>query len=210
MASTRNTNTAISAPNGANRTATHLSTNIIIKVQGNVVGAVKSLEINESRGGIKMIDEVGTDGHIDSAPNAATNITGRCTRTRFARMRIAEAFSRGFIHVHAQRLPFDIEVQDIFHDSDLGNSIITTIENVWIKEISYSYSAEDFVIVENMSWEAERISSILNDGNVAKAVANGRSNPITLNPFEQEADIGKYSGSLDAAGLLNAFLGGGN
>src|ERR1700743_498486 len=103
MVSTRNTTTPLSDSRGNNRTATHLSTNIIIKVDGNTVGAVKSLEITESRGGIKQIDEVGTDGHIDSAPSSSTNITGSCTRTRFDRMRIAEAFSRSFIHVSAQR-----------------------------------------------------------------------------------------------------------
>jgi hypothetical protein len=202
---TRNTTTALQDRDGNNRTATHLSTNIIIKVDGNVVGAVKSLEVTESRS-LKMIDEVGTDGHIDSAPSASTNITGSCTRTRFDRMRVAEAFSRGFIHVHAQRIPFDIEIQDVFHDSDPSNAIITTIQNVWIKDIRYTYSADDFIIVDNMSWEAERIYSVLNNNNVAQAVANGRANPIALNVFEQQADRGAFTGALDAAGLLNAFL----
>lgn len=202
---TRNTTTALQDSAGNNRTATHLSTNIIIKVDGNVVGAVKSLEITESRG-LKMIDEVGADGHIDSAPNTSTNITGRCQRTRFDRMRIAEAFGRSFVHVHAQRIPFDIEIQDVFHDSDPGNAIITTIQNVWIKDISYTYSADDFIIVDSMSWEAERIYSVLNNNNVAQAVSNGRANPIILNAFEQQADRGAFSGALDAAGLLNAFL----
>ena len=205
MVATRNTTTALSDKNGNNRTATHLSTNIIIKVSGNIVGAVKSLEITESRT-LKMIDEVGTDGHIDSAPSASTNITGSCTRTRFDRIRIAEAFSRPFVHVHAQRIPFDIEIQDIFHDSDPANAIITTIKNVWIKDIRYTYSAEDFVIVDNMSWEAEGIWSVLNNNNVAQSVANGRTNPISLNQFEQQADRGQFTGALDAAGLLNAFL----
>lgn len=205
MTATRNTGTALQDAQGNNRTATHLSTNIIIKVDGNVVGAVKSLEVTEART-IKMIDEVGTDGHIDSAPSASTNITGSCQRTRFDKMRIAEAFSRGFIHVHAQRIPFDLEIQDIFADSDPGNAIITTIRNVWIKDIRYTYSADDFIIVDNMSWEAEGIFSVLNNNNVAQAVSNGRANPIILNQFEQQADRGQFSGALDAAGLLNAFL----
>lgn len=205
MTATRNTGTALQDLNGNNRTATHLSTNIIIKVAGNVVGAVKSLEVTEART-IKMIDEVGTDGHIDSAPSASTNVSGSCQRTRFDKMRIAEAFSRGFIHVHAQRIPFDIEIQDIFADSDPGNAIITTVRNVWIKDIRYTYSADDFIIVDNMSWEAEGIFSLLNSNNVAQAVSNGRSTPIILNQFEQQADRGQFSGALDAAGLLNAFL----
>lgn len=202
---TRNTTTALQDADGNNRTATHLSTNIVIKVNGNTIGAIQSLEVDESRP-LKMIDEVGTDGHIDSAPTGSTNISGSCTRTRFDRMRIAEAFSRPFVHVHAQRIPFDIEIQDIFHDSDPSNAIITVIKNVWIKSIRYTYSATEFIIVDTMAWEAEGIYSILNNNNVAQSVANGRTNPIILNQFEQEADRGAFSGSLDAAGLLNAFL----
>lgn len=205
MPATRNTGTHLYDSQGNNRTATHLSTNIIIKVDGNVVGAVKSLDVTESRD-VKMIPEVGNAAVIDSAPSSVASFSGRCARTRFDRMRIAEAFSRGFIHVHSQRLPFNIEIQDTFADSDAANAIITTIENVWITEISYTYSAEDFVIVDNMSWKAERIYSLLNNNHVAQAVANGRSNPITLNQFEVQADSGIYTSSLDSAGLLNAFL----
>lgn len=203
---TRNTSTVFTDTSGHSRTATHLSTNIIITVDGNSVGAVKTLDITEARPAIKMVDEVGTDGHIDSAPSGSTNITGSCQRTRFDRMRIAEAFSRGFIHVAAQRIPFDIVVQDIFADSDTANAIITTIHNVWIKSIRYTYSADEFVIVDNLDWEAESISSILNNGNVAQAVANGRAVPIILNALEQQADRGSFRGALDGAGLLNAFL----
>jgi len=202
---TRNTGSVLQDTEGNNATRTHLSTNIIIKVDDNVIGAVKSLQINESRE-VKMIDEVGTDGHIDSAPTRSTDISGSCTRTRFGRMRIAEAFSRGFVHVGAQRIPFDIEIQDFFADSDMGNAIITTINNVWIKSIEVTYSAEEFIIAETMTWVAESIWSVLREGNVASAVANGRSQPIILNAFEQEADRGAFRGSLDAAGLLNAFL----
>lgn len=205
MPATRNTNTTLQDAAGNNQTKTHLSTNIIMKVDGNIVGAVKSLDVTESRS-IKMISEVGTDGMIDSAPSASTEISGSCSRTRFNRLRIAEAFSRGFIHVASQRIPFDIEIQDIFHDSDPTNAIVTTIQNVWISDIRYTYSSDDFVIVDNMSWKAERIFSILNNGNVSQAVANGRANPIILNQFEQEADRGLFMGALDAPGLLNAFL----
>ena len=202
---TRNTTTQLTDVNGNPATKSHLSTNIVIKVSGNTVGAVKSLEINEDRE-LKMIDEVGTDGHIDSAPSRSTNITGSCERTRFGRLRIAEAFSRGFIHVGSQRIPFDIEVQDIFHDADISNAIITTIKNVWIKSIRYRYTTDDYVIVENMTWEAEGIFSVLNNNGVSQSAAPGRAFPITINQYEREADTGAYTGALDAAGLLNAFL----
>jgi len=201
----RNTGTILTDADGNNRTATHLSTHIIIVVDGNPVGAIQSLEVNEERGNIKMIDEVGTDGHIDSAPNQSTNYTINCTRVRFDQMRMAEAFSRGFLHVKSQRIPFDIEIHDRFHDADEGNAIITTVKNVWIKSIGYTFSADDWVIMDKMNCVAEDIFSVLNNNNVASAAANGRINEITLNPFEQEADRGDQRGALDAPGLLDAF-----
>lgn len=202
---TRNTRTAFTDANGNNRTATHLSTNIIIKSRNYVVGAVQSLSITESRD-VKMIDEVGTDGHIDSAPTSSTNISGNCTRVRFAKQRVAEAFGMSFTHVHAQRIPFDIEIHDIFADANTNNAIITTIKNVWITEISYDYGVSDWIISDKMSFKAEGIFSIMNNNNVVTGVANGQDGPIYLNRFEQEADRGMFRGALDAAGVLNAFI----
>lgn len=202
---TRNTRTAFTDVNGNNCTATHLTTNIIIKSGNYVVGAVQTLSITESRS-IKMIDEVGTDGHIDSAPSASTNITGNCTRVRFNRQKIADAFGRSFTHVHAQRIPFDIEIHDVFADADTNNAVVTTIHQAWIKEISYDYSATDWVISDKMTFEAEAISSIMANKNVVTGVANGQDGPIYINQFEQEADRGVYRGALDAAGVLNAFI----
>lgn len=205
MASTRNTKSAFTDANGNNRTATHLSTNIIIKAGPYVVGAVQKLDITEGRS-VKMIDEVGTDGHIDSAPIKSTDIKGSCERIRFDRQRIAEAFARPYVHTHAQRIPFDIEIHDIFADSDINNAIVTVIKNIWITEIRYSYTSDNWVISDSMTFEAEGISSILANKNVVTGVANGQEGNIVLNQFEQEADRGVFRGALDAAGVLNAFI----
>jgi len=202
---TRNTTTQLYDSQGNNATKTHLSCNIILKVSGNVIGALQSVNINESRN-IRMISELGTDGHIDSAPQASTEHSGRIQRVRYDKMRMFEAFGRGFIHLHSQRIPFDIEVHDIFHDADASNAIITTLKNVWFKSLSFDYTVSDYIIQENTDFVCERIYSIINNKNVATAVANGRSNPIILNAFEQEADRGAFTGALDAAGLLNAFI----
>lgn len=194
--------------NGLNRTATSLSTNIVIEVNGVAVGAIQELAVTEERG-LVQIDEVGHDGHIDSVPNKSTNISGTCQRTRFDKMRIAEAFNRGHVHVHAQRLPFDIIVHDEFADvnQDDSGTIITTIKNVWIQNISYSYKAVDFVIIDNMTWQAETIYSTL--GNASQNVigtVNARGDNIgNLNPFEREADRGGRRGALDVPGLIEAF-----
>src|ERR1700722_14825280 len=114
MANAQNTGSTLygtqQGPN-INKTSTAISTNIIIMVGSQAVGAIHSMAISEKRG-IKMIDEVGTDGHIDSVPNVSTNITGTCQRVRFDRLRITEAFSRGFLHAASQVYPFDIVVMD--------------------------------------------------------------------------------------------------
>lgn len=200
----RNTKSAFTDSDSNNRTATHLSTNIIIKVGGIIVGAIQKLDITEARD-VKMIDEVGTDGHIDSAPTKSTDISGNCERIRFDRQRIAEAFGRGYVHVHAQRLPFDIEIHDIFA-GDGDSSIITTLKNVWITEISYSYNAGDWIISERMNFKAEAIFSILAGKNVVSGVANGQDGTVDLNKFETDADKGDFRGAMDAAGVLNAFM----
>jgi hypothetical protein len=202
---TRNTKSAITDVNGNNRTASHLSTNIILKVDNYVVGAVQSININENRS-VRMIDEVGTDGHIDSAPNKSADYKGSCERVRFDRQRIAEAFARGFIHVGSQRIPFDIEIHDVFGDADTANAVVTILKNVWITGISYQYGVSDWIITERMDFEAETMFSILNNHNVVTGVANGQDGTIRLDQFEQEADRGLYRGSLDAPGVIDAFL----
>ena len=92
MATAPNTQSTLTLPNGTNKTSTALSTNIIIMVNNTAVGAVQQLSIKENRP-LKMIDEVGTDGHVDSVPVSSTNISGTCQRIRFDRLRITEAFT---------------------------------------------------------------------------------------------------------------------
>jgi len=68
-----NTGSFTTAEAARNRTGTAVSTNIIIEVDGNAVGAIQQLQVKEDRS-IVTIDEVGTDGHIDSVPNKSTDI----------------------------------------------------------------------------------------------------------------------------------------
>lgn len=196
---------------GANVTDTAISTNILITVRtptGYVpVGAVQSMMISEKRS-IKMIDEVGTDGHIDSVPNQSTNITGTCQRIRFEKLRVAEAFDRGFLHVAAQVYPFDIVIFD--KQKFAANAQVTTvIKNVWISGIDYTYQVSDWVITDSMTWEAETIFSQVNGGPAATGGQynsvlpfGGKNNPSWI---ESQTDTGANGrrGSLDAAGLID-------
>jgi len=201
MANAPNTQSTLTMPNGVNKTSTALSTNIIIMVNNTAVGAVQSLAISEKRT-IKMIDEVGSDGHVDSVPTASTNITGSCQRIRFDRLRITEAFSRGFLHVASQVYPFDIVILDK-QKRDQGSQISTVIKNVWISGIDYTYQVSDWVITDTMTWEAETIFSVLNGGSSNGTVSINSGDGIVN--IEQLVDTGSGGrrGSLDAAGLID-------
>lgn len=196
---------------GRNVTRTAVSTNIIIQVDGNSIGAIDSFSIDESRE-IAQIAEVGTDGFIDSVPSKATVVSGSCKRVRFDNLRVAAAFSRGFVHVSSQRIPFDIVILDTFaadeDDADgfngADNVVTTVIKNVWINRISHAYQANNYVISEDMSWKAEHIYSYLGQGNPVVPATNARQIPvIDYDTFERSADIGNRRGALDAAGLIN-------
>ena len=205
---TPQTESIIEGIDGANTTRTAISTHIVIRVGNNPVGAIQKMDFREERT-IKMIDEVGYDGHIDSVPTSATNVSGSCSRIRFDRLRIAEAFSRGFLHVKSQRVPFDIDVFDKWGGND-GNMIITTVKNVWIKSIGYSYGADNYLITEDMSWEAEDISSYLKGGTASAArLGFGRLKELYTDTagVERDTDRGLRRGALDVPGLVNATLG---
>ena len=215
MANAPNTQSTLSSIN-ANKTSTGLSTNILIMVNGTPVGAVKSMAINEKRN-ITMVNEVGTDGSIDSCPTSSTTISGTCQRVRFDRLRVAEAFGRGFIHVASQVYPFDIVLLDR-QKRDGKFHILTTVRNVWISGIDYTYDADNWIVSESMSWNAERIDSTMG----GKAVANGgergiahlgagtggTTNIISANGvvnIEQLADTGSggRGGSFDSGGIID-------
>lgn len=217
------TGSGLFLPTGVNVTNTAIATNIIIAVRTpngyQPVGAVQSMAISEKRS-IKMIDEVGTDGHIDSVPNQSTNITGTCQRVRFQALRVANAFDRGFVHVASQVYPFDIIIIDK-QKASINQQVSTVIKNVWISGIDYTYQVSDWVITDSMTWEAETIFSFLNGNPSSIAVTGatpaaglGQGNPLGgnvpfggLNPnwIESQTDTGSNGrrGSLDAAGLID-------
>lgn len=204
------TGSTLTLPTGQNITSTAISTNILITVRTptghNPVGAVQSMQISEKRA-IKMIDEVGTDGHIDSVPHQSTNITGTCQRVRFDKLRVAEAFDRGFLHVSSQVYPFDIIIYDK-QKYATASQVTTVIKNVWISGIDYTYQASDWLITDSMTWEAEAIYSTVNGGPAAVGGQIGLT-PFGINDgtnwIERAADSGANGrrGSLDADGLID-------
>ncbi len=211
-----NTGSTLGLNSGVNKTSTSLSTHIVIMVNNVPVGAVQSLQVSEKRR-VTMIDEVGSDGHIDSTPSKSTDISGSCQRIRFDRMRITEAMGRGFLHNASQVYPFDIVILDK-QKADVKNQISTVIKNVWITGIDYAYQVSDWVVTDTMTWEAETIFSILNGGQdprkgglAAASAALGGERSIQhanisvggINNIEQVVDTGGRRGSLDASGIID-------
>lgn len=209
-----NTGSTISHADGRNKTSTGLSTNIIIKVNNEAVGAIQNISFNESRQ-IQRIPEVGTDGFIDSTPVKSTEISGSCRRIRFDRLRISEAFSRGFVHVKSQVYPFDIEIYDTQNGSvDSDEVIITVVKNVWIEKISYAYASDNWIITDDMSFVAEDIYTIdVNGNSIAKGGERGiipqgiefvGGGDTAFADIEQRADTSQEGrrGSLDISSIL--------
>lgn len=203
MAAYPQTGSNIYNPSGQNRTGVGLSTQVLIKVGDHAVGAIQTLSVREQRQ-IQMVDEVGTDGHIDSAPIKSTDISGSCRRVRFDRLRASEAFGRDFLHVHSQRIPFDIEIYD-FWGGDTNSPIVTKIKNVWISNLSYDYQVDNWLIFDSMEWVAEAISSSINGGYAATGGERGAA-ILQINQVEREADRGKTRGTMDAPNLINDFF----
>ena len=203
---TPQTGSIIENPNGSNRTGTQISPMIVIRVGPNPVGAIQTIQINEKRN-VSAVDEVGTDGHIDSVPTKSTDIEGSCNRIRYDRLRISEAFSRGFLHVKSQRVPFDIDIYDKWN-GDNENMIVTTIKNVWITSIGYSYKADGWIVVDDMNWMAEDISSSIQGNVAATGGARGLILQTDTDGIEQQTDKGQRRGALDAPNLINALFSG--
>ena len=111
------------------------TTTIIVKVGDKPIGAIQSLSISESR-----------------SETGEVSVTAKISRVRFDKMRLTEAFSRGFLHLKSQALPFDIEIIE-------DQNLITTLKNVWITKLDYTYSVGEWLVTDYMEVEAEEIYS---------------------------------------------------
>lgn len=187
---------------GTTRTA--LSTQILILVNNEPVGAVQSFAETQTRG-IKRIMEIGTDGVVEAVPERAAEISLRVTRIVFDGLSITEAFSRGFRNIQAQRIPFDIVVIDQYTGTD-NDAVITTYENCWFGNISKTYNADGFVISEDADITVESIRTIRGGEAVAlsQGTGGGRQVPLQVDEVELLADSGARRGSLDFPGLISA------
>lgn len=112
------------------------ATTITVWVDKQIVGAVQSLSITESR-------------RIDVPGSSEIKVTAH--RIRFDKTRIAEAFARGFLSKHSQRYPLQFIINDV--------DVITTIQNAWIEDTFMTYNTVDWIIADEIHFVAEAIIS---------------------------------------------------
>jgi hypothetical protein len=189
------------------KTRTGLSTQIIVLVNGSPVGAIQSFQETQARNN-KKIAEVGTDGWIEIVPQAPATVTLTVQRIVFDGLSLPESFARGYKNIHAQRIPFDIQVIDSFAGSG-DNSTITTYHNCWFNNLGKSYTVNDYSITESANIDCEFVSSTRNNEAVSESqgVGGGRKIPDNVrdrDAVEREADIGNRRGVLDVEALISA------
>src|SRR3989344_1046446 len=119
----------------ANIAATHLSTNILIKANGLVIGAIQRITIDEPAPG---------------STGVSSKVIVTCSRVRLDRIRIVEAFA-GQTHLTPPHKPFDMEVIET-----IGNEIkTTTLKNCTILSTQVTYDVGGWMITEYITAEAD-------------------------------------------------------
>ncbi len=185
-------------------TRTALSTQILILVGQEAVGAVQQFSESQQRSA-RRVFEIGTDGTVEIVPESPATFSLRVDRIVYDGLSVTEAFSRGFRNIQAQRIPFDIVVIDQYTGTD-DDAVITTYENCWFTSIEKTYNADNFIITENVSIEVENIRTLRGGEAVAlsQGVGGSRQIPLQRDEVELMADSGVRRGSLDFPGLISA------
>jgi len=189
------------------KTSTGLSTQIVVYVNGEPVGAIQSFQETQTRS-TKAISEVGTDGIIEIIPQSSTTFSLTINRIVFDGLSLPEAFSRGFRNIQAQRMPFDIVVIDKFTGTD-DDAVVTIYHNCWFNNMTRNYTVQDYTIAENATVACEFVSSRRAGEAVAESqgVQGAREVPSReMDAIEQATDSGRSGrrGSLDFPGLISA------
>lgn len=188
---------------------TGLSTQIVVKVGTETVGAIQNLTINQTRN-IERVRELGLDGVLEAVPNQATQYEVTVERIVFDRLRLSEAFARGFINIKAQVLPFDILIIDRTAGETDG-AVNHKLVNCWFSRYSPAYRAENYIIQESATIVCEDVISTLGSSEANAAVGGTRGLNYEVNERERATDRGSggatggggFRGTMDVSDLIN-------
>lgn len=189
--------------------STGLSTQIIVKVGTETVGAIQTLTITQARG-VERVKEVGLDGVLELVPNNATTYEIAVTRVVFDRLRLPEAFARGFINIKSQLVPFDIEIIDRTNGENDG-AITHKLVNCWFTNYRPSYKSDNYIITEDATIYCEDMISTVGGSEANAAQGGSRGINFQVNERERATDRGSggsgggggFRGTLDVADLIN-------
>ena len=174
---------------------TGLSTQISILVNNEPVGAIQSLSITQTRN-LARIKEVGTDGILEIVPERATEYSANIERIVFDRLRLPEAFSRGFVNIKSQMIPFDILILDRTGGGPGSEGVVKhLLMNCWFTSYNPKYGADSFILSESATVFFEDISSTLGTSN--SYVARGGERGIAQQTHERERLTDTSSGGID-------------
>jgi hypothetical protein len=198
------------------RTASGLSTQIIVKINNHPVGALQNLTVNQNRP-LMRVHEIGTDGVIEIVPMAPTTIDLTINRLVFDQLRLPEAFSRGFRFIAAQRMPFDIEIYDVSSSSlpaagsnapNISGAVVMVYKNCWFQAYSTPYTADNYLITETATvWaETANLTAPVTPGIPVNAFGIQAQTDAT--GIEDSVNHGKRLGAMDASGLWKSVFSG--
>lgn len=133
------------------------STNIKLKMNGEVVGMVQSIAVSESRN-INKLQAVGFEGVVQAVPSNTNG--GQLTISRIALYDRKMANITGlhnndvgvFVTLRQQRVPFEItaETPTGANGSVIYNDI-TTYYDCWVSSYSKSYTVQQITVAENLT-----------------------------------------------------------
>lgn len=182
---------------------TGLSTQIVVLVENEPVGAIQKLSITQSRS-LYRAHELGLDGILEIVPQSSTTFEASIERIVFDRLRLPEAFKRGFVNIKSQLIPFDIEIIDrTGGDIDTGAEVVSKLVNCWFSSYNPSMNADNFIISENANIWFEDIQTFYGNGTSLSSSSRGLRGiaPTTL-PREGDTDRGTYRGTMDVANII--------
>lgn len=193
-----------------------LSTQIIIKVDSEPIGALQRLSVSQNRP-LNRIQEIGTDGVIEIVPQGATTFELIAERIVFDQLRLPESFKRGFRFINSQRLPFDILVLDISAVDPAGddpasdpNIVSMVYKNCWFTRYDTPYAADNYIITETATIWCETAylsSSVGAEGIPLGGGIRGLTGVTDSAGIEGEVNTGSRRGAMDASGLVNSIFG---
>ena len=192
--------------------STGLSTQILIKVDNETVGAIQNITINQTRD-LERVKEVGLDGVLEIVPRAPTTYEATVTRIVFDRLRLPESFARAYINIKSQLIPFDILIIDRTNGDGEG-SVVHKLTKCWFNRYSPRYQADNFIIQEEATIWIEDISTTSGTSQASAVTGGARGVSFTRDNLgrEQQTDSGAggtnngggFRGTMDVAGIVNA------